>query len=85
VLTSAFDASGDFSFTVLQYSGVHFAKVDQTTGFYLHDEQFSFILELWDFEYLLVVKLPKYKLLECRNLLTSLVYVALTDWMPHVT
>jgi hypothetical protein len=63
-LTSAFDTSGDFSFTVLQSSRVHFAEVDRMVGFYLHDERFSFISELRDFGYLLVVKLPKYKLPE---------------------
>jgi hypothetical protein len=42
-LTSAFDALGDFSFTFLQSSGVHFTEVDQMIGFYSHDERFLFI------------------------------------------
>jgi hypothetical protein len=63
-LTSTFDASGDFSYIGLQSFGVHFAEVDRMVGFYLHDEWFLFILELWESGSLLVLKLPKYILLE---------------------
>jgi hypothetical protein len=58
-LTSAFDASGDFSYTGLQSFGVHFAEVDRMVGFHLHGERFSIISKLWDSGHLLVVKTPE--------------------------